>query len=132
METFNVRNEQDTTIIDWENSAFIIKVNKNRKLSAADKRAVIEATLYKEENTFVKECDFVFEACDKDKKPLQDRVDIDIFNAAITFFFCSVLSTTYFIVNVPAFSSMFKEPDLKIDNVTTINTANLYNILSGY
>jgi hypothetical protein len=132
METFTLRNEEGVTFVDWEGSAYRIKVEKDRKVTIADKAAFIEATLYKEDTTFVPECIYIFEALPKTKNDNKVVMDIELFHSAVSFFFHSVLSTTYFVVSIPFHSSIYKAPAVTMDNIGFVDTTNLYNILSGY
>jgi hypothetical protein len=132
METFTLRNELGVTFIDWEDSTCKIKVEKERKLTSVDTGAILEATFYKEDTTFVPECSYTFEALPKATISSKEHIDTELFQAAVSFFFHSVLGTTYFIVSTPLQSSMYKEPAVKMDNIAFVDTTNLYSILSGY
>ncbi len=107
METFKITTAGNSTLITDEANSFIVKVEKDKILTEHDSGAILEATLYKEEGTFIPVCSYIFTIMDAQFDFIVDDVDIDAFNEAITFFFNTILGTDYFVRSVPICSSLY-------------------------
>src|SRR6185437_13365581 len=75
MEEYSVTFHYGLTIVEHRQQSFKMSVNKDRQVFSGD-IALLEATLYKEDGVFVKNGSYVFEALDKDNKPIRD-VNVD-------------------------------------------------------
>ena len=107
METFKITTAGNSTLIIDEGSSYIVKVEKDRILTEHDSDAILEATLYKEEGTFIPVGSYIFTMLDSQHNIISDDVDIDAFNEAITFFFNTILGTDYFVKSIPTYSSLY-------------------------
>lgn len=107
METFKITTAGNSTLITDEARSFIVKVEKDRILTEHDKGAILEATLYKEQGTFIPMSNYVFTILDSQYDVIVEDVDIDAFNEAITFFFNTILGTDYFVKSIPICSSLY-------------------------
>ena len=110
MESFNITTAGKSTLIIDEASNIIVKVEKDRILTEHDNGPILEATLYKEEGTFIPVCSYIFTMLDSQFDVIVDDVDdvdIDTFNEAIAFFFNTILGTDYFVKSVPVCSSHY-------------------------
>ena len=132
MDKFKLTLDEKIAIIAYEAKNFIVKVEKDRKLTDKDTGAILETTLYKEQTTFVPECCFVFEVIDSANNPIFGLVDTKLLYASVNFFFHSILNTTYFVKSIPKFSALYQEPITTLENVNEIQVSDLYNLLSGY
>ncbi|AMR32338.1 hypothetical protein A0256_13360 [Mucilaginibacter sp. PAMC 26640] len=111
MEDFTVRLNDDVAIIESLGTMFKMSVHKNRKVAPDRNTAIMEATVYREDGAFVKDCNYLFEALSKEDKPV-DEVDVELFKHAIDFFFTSIIGTDYYVKSIPIASSLCRE-DLK-------------------
>lgn len=64
MDEFKITLKEKVTIIANEAKNFIVKVEKDRKITDKDTGAILETSLYKEQTTFVPDCCFLFEVID--------------------------------------------------------------------
>ena len=109
MEQYRLSVQSGLTII--EQVPFKMSVQHNAIPPATSDTALLEATLYREEGTFVKNGSYLFEALNNENKPIS-TVDIDQFRSAIDFFFTSILNTDLYVKSIPKGSSLCK-PELK-------------------
>jgi hypothetical protein len=113
MKEYKIYKEGDLTIIESTNPALRASVGKDRKVKLDMDIALMEATVYKEDGVFVKDCNYLFELIDKNNKPTSDCSSIEDFYLLIDFFFNSVLGTEYFVKTIPRSSSLCSK-DLKL------------------
>ncbi len=106
MEAYKVKVEIGFTVIETLNPPFKMSVRKDMKAPAEANTALIEATLYKEEGVFVKDCNYLFEALNNHNHPTSQVSNVDDFKAAVDFFFKSVLNTEYYLKTIPRVSSL--------------------------
>src|SRR4051794_23567245 len=109
MESFKITTTGNSTFIIDEACSFIVKVEKDKTLTEQDKGAILEATLYKEDGTFIPVCSYIFTMLNSQFDVIVDEVDEEAFNAALTFFFHTILGTDYFVRSVPTCSSLYVE-----------------------
>jgi len=105
MSSYRVNVNKEPTIIERPDSAFKMSVQRDVTLEADRNTALLDATLYKEIGSFVPSAYFLFEALDKQNKPLKE-VDIDEFKHAVDFFFTSLLDTEHYVKGIPKASSL--------------------------
>lgn len=105
MEDFRVRIDGKVTIIESEENNFKMSAQKDRQVDADRNTALMDAALYKEQGSFINDCNYLFEALDGENEPVTE-VDIDVFKNAIDFFFTSILGTDYYVKSIPKASSL--------------------------
>src|SRR4051812_3694365 len=105
MSDYKVSVSKEPTIIERPEGAFKMSVQRDVKLREDRNTALLEATLYKESGSFVKDGYFVFEALDKQNQPVKE-VNIDDFKDAVDFFFTSLLGTEHYVKSIPRASSL--------------------------
>jgi hypothetical protein len=98
MQGYKVNIQDNEVVIEVMESNFKIKVFKAEHAALRDERAILEATQYVEKTSFVPWCSYMFEVINFDSL---ESLDMDIFKAAIAFYFNSVLGTELYIVSVP-------------------------------
>ena len=81
MEQYRLTMQDDLTIIEQKEQPFKMSVHKERKQPVDSNTALIEAILYREEGTYVKNGTYLFEALDKDNRPLKSEVDVEQFKS---------------------------------------------------
>ncbi|MBD1364426.1 hypothetical protein IDJ77_11460 [Mucilaginibacter sp. ZT4R22] len=108
MSGYTVQMEGGSTIIESVEYMFKMIVQRNRQVSLERNTALIEATLYKEEGAFVRDCNYLFEAIDSDNIPVCN-VKLDVFKSAVDFFFTSILGTDLYVQYIPKASSLCGE-----------------------
>jgi hypothetical protein len=106
MEAYKMKIEIGFTILETLNPPFKMSVKKDSKASADANIAAMEAILYKEEDVFVQDCCYLFEALNSDNKPVSKVASIDNFKAAVDFFFLQVLNTDLYLKSIPRASSL--------------------------
>lgn len=105
MSDYRVNVSKEPTIIERPKCSFKMSVQRDVKLQEDRNTALLEATLYKESGSFVKSGYFLFEALDKQNRPIKE-VNIDDFKDAVDFFFTSLLDTEYYVKSIPRTSSL--------------------------
>ncbi|AMR30664.1 hypothetical protein A0256_04095 [Mucilaginibacter sp. PAMC 26640] len=105
MEDFTVKMDGGVTIIESHKRQFRMSVQKDRQVNADRNTALMDATLYKEQGSFVRDCSYIFEALNIHNEPLVS-VDIELFKNAVDFFFTSVLGTDLYVKSIPRSSSL--------------------------
>lgn len=111
MDDYRVKLAAEGTTIEGFNGSFKMRVRKNVKLTDDTNVAVMEATLYKENGSFIPTGSYLFEALDSQDMPVSE-VDTDEFGRAIDFFFTSLLDTENYIKSIPRASSLCN-PEMK-------------------
>lgn len=102
MDNFIVKTDNGAVYITNETAGFIIKAEKNRRLTQQDKGPIIIATLYRETAGFEQVCDYVFESVNP-----ATAVDAELFQQAVKYFFTIYLNTSYYLKKVPLCSSLY-------------------------
>jgi hypothetical protein len=105
MSTYKVDTGNEPTIIESPTSSFRMSVLRDIKLQEDRNTALLEATVYQENGSFVRSGYYLFEALDKHNKPVA-AVDIDEFKDAVDFFFASLLDVEYYVKSIPRESSL--------------------------
>jgi hypothetical protein len=108
MSGYTVQMESGSTIIERGEDMFKMIVQRNRQVSLERNTALIEATLYKEEGAFVRDCNYLFEAIDSNNVPVC-YVELEVFKSAVDFFFTSILGTDLYVQYIPKASSLCAE-----------------------
>jgi hypothetical protein len=93
------------TIVESIKRPFKMSVVKDKAAPAARNTALLEATLYKEDGSFIRQCSYLFEALDANNQPL-NYVDVDDFKTAVDLYFTEVLATEYYVKSIPRASSL--------------------------
>jgi hypothetical protein len=110
MAAFKVITDNGSTFISNKSAGLLIKVEQDRILTADCIGATIETTLYREVSTFEPVCNYVFEMVDGQHNPISGDIDLELFYAAIRFFFNTVLKTAWFVRWIPKLSSLYSQP----------------------
>jgi len=88
-----------------------MSVQKDIKLQEDKNTALLEATVYQKNGSFVKSGYYLFKALDKHNKPVK-TVNVDEFKDTVDFFFASLLDIEYYVKSIPKESSLCF-PELK-------------------
>jgi hypothetical protein len=120
MAAFKMITNNGATFIAGKSTGLLVKVEQDRKLAGDCMGAVIETTLYREVSTFEPVCNYVFEMVDPHHNPVKGDIDLELFYAAIRFFFHSTLKTAWFVRWIPKFSSLYKEPVFVTEAATAV------------
>ncbi|QXV63655.1 hypothetical protein INP83_11065 [Mucilaginibacter sp. 21P] len=105
MSDYKVQLSAEGTTIENFSRPFKMRVRKNVKLTQDCSTALLEASVYKEDGSFVQTCSYLFEALDSQDKPVAD-VSLEEFNRAVDFFFTSLLDTEFYVKRIPRTSSL--------------------------
>lgn len=106
MDDYKVSVKDGFVLLEHQQLLFKVKAYKDKKAAPDSNTAVLEATLYKEEGTFVQAGSYLFQAVDKYFEPINAEVNIDDFKNAVIFFFTAVLNTDLFLISTPKASSL--------------------------
>jgi len=87
---------------------FKMTIDKSEALTVHDNEAYLEATLYKEDGTFIPGVSLIFKALDENDQPLP-MVNLSEFRSAVDFFFNTLLDTELYVTSVPKSSALFKQ-----------------------
>lgn len=96
--------EQDAALA-IDKQPFKLQATKNKTATAGQNTAMLEATIYQEQGSFVAQCSYLFEAVDGNNQALT-YVDIAEFKRAVDEYCTEVLATTYYIKSIPRESSL--------------------------
>ena len=110
MNDFKVTTENEVTLL--ETGGYRVRVDRGRVLNARG-GAILAATLYREEGSFVPVADYLFELLPGDIGPLSNEDKKAVLHNSIGFFFNSLLDTDYFIINMPKLSGLYEDAWLK-------------------
>ncbi|TSJ36458.1 hypothetical protein FO440_21740 [Mucilaginibacter corticis] len=101
MEAYNVTIIGRQTIIKRRTDDFRMQVFQAEDYVLHEGTVSLEATLYIEDRTYIPLRSYVFELIDDHERPLISYHDIDLFKAAVAFYFHAILDTDLFVVSVP-------------------------------
>ena len=93
------------TIVETIERPFKMSVYKDKPAGNNQNTALLEATLYREDGAFVKQCTYLFEALDAANQPLY-HADVDAFKHAVDVYFTQVLATEFYVKSIPRASSL--------------------------
>jgi hypothetical protein len=102
---YRVTETSEQTIAAPAKRPFNMRATKDKLPDSQQHTALLEATLYKEDGAFVKQCTYLFEALDAANLPLT-YVDINEFKNAVDLYCTGVLHTEYYVKSIPRASSL--------------------------
>lgn len=101
--TVAITDEQE--ILKGDKQPFKLRVTKDKVAVQGQNTAVLEATIYQENGSFIPQCSYLFEAMDSNHQPLT-YVNADEFKKAVDEYCTKVLAAEYYIKSIPKASSL--------------------------
>jgi hypothetical protein len=106
MDRYRVFERGGITVIEGVEQGFKMRVFNAETAKHTVGTAILEATLYIEQRSFIPKCSYIFELVNDAFEPTNKDIELSHFKAAVDFFFYSVIGTDLFVKSVPQTSAM--------------------------
>ena len=95
----------EQAVLEGNPQPFKLRVTKDKIAIKGQNTALLEATIYEENGSFIPKCNYLFEAVDNNDQPLT-YVDVAEFKKAVDGYCTQVLATGYYVKSIPKASSL--------------------------
>ncbi|MEB0248553.1 MULTISPECIES: hypothetical protein [unclassified Mucilaginibacter] len=95
----------ERAVLEGNTQPFKLRVTKDKGAVQGENTALLEATIYEENGSFIPQCSYLFEAVDNNDQPLT-YVNLAEFKKAVDEYCTEVLATGYYVKSIPKASSL--------------------------